>query len=347
MSVYTETEELPKWFVKLGMAFGLIAPYEVAGYILILALFGSSTVGELIADYLGIVLGAIMMAIALPIISGIVIAIAKGFYNTDYWHRDVESTEANPLLLALILAFPIAFALSLNTSMGVYVAVPIFTAVLLALFFYRFQPRVPTSVGYKFGLFWASVVAIIVMLILSTYAVTYAHISIMDILLPSQAWLKLSALVTTNGYFVLATKPSTTLQIVTESAFMAFVVGFSEEGWARVSIPVVARYFDGNLTLSVWWLGTTWLSLHAVVYALEYALLGLGVLSLFALFLIPINLVILTLISIFIFYVFAKTGDYVTASIAHGFYDMMVSLGLIGFILAIIFILLYFRYHSV
>jgi hypothetical protein len=113
----------------------------------------------------------------------------------------------------------------------------------------------------------------------------------------------------------------------------AFVVGFSEEAWARLSIPMVGKYLD-NLTLSVWWLGTTWLSLHAVVIAIEVGLSA-----------IPINLLILSIIAIPIFYVFAKTGDYIATAIMHGFYDLMVSLGFIGLILAVALIIVFARYH--
>jgi hypothetical protein len=137
------------------------------------------------------------------------------------------------------------------------------------------------------------------------------------------------------------------LQIIPSIGLMAFVVGFSEEGWARMSIPLLARYFDNNITLSVWWLGTTWISLHAVVIAIEYATLG-GLLGTIAIFIgIPINLIILAVISIFIFYVFAKTGDYVSTALAHGFYDMLVSLGSIGFIVGIAFIIIYWKYRHV
>ncbi len=103
-----------------------------------------------------------------------------------------------------------------------------------------------------------------------------------------------------------------------------------------MSIPLVAKFLDDNVTLSVWWLGATWLSLHAVVIALEVGLSA-----------VPINLLVLSIISIFIFYVFAKTGDYVATAIAHGFYDLMVSLGLIGLILGVVFIALFWQYHSV
>jgi hypothetical protein len=86
----------------------------------------------------------------------------------------------------------------------------------------------------------------------------------------------------------------------------------------------------------VWWLGTVWLSLHAITIAIESGLSA-----------VPINLLILSIISIFIFYIFAKTGDYITASIAHGFYDLMVSTGLIGLIMGMVFIALFHRYRSV
>jgi hypothetical protein len=46
-----------------------------------------------------------------------------------------------------------------------------------------------------------------------------------------------------------------------------------------------------------------------------------------------------------IFYVFAKTGDYIATAIMHGFYDLMVSLGFIGLILAVAFIIVFARYH--
>jgi hypothetical protein len=96
---------------------------------------------------------------------------------------------------------------------------------------------------------------------------------------------------------------------------------------------MVGKYLD-NLTLSVWWLGTTWLSLHAIVIAVEVGLSA-----------VPINLLILSLISMPIFYVFAKTGDYIATAIMHGFYDLMVSLGLIGLILAVALIIVFARYH--
>jgi hypothetical protein len=54
---------------------------------------------------------------------------------------------------------------------------------------------------------------------------------------------------------------------------------------------------------------------------------------------------ILSIIAIPIFYVFAKTGDYIATAIMHGFYDLMVSLGFVGLILAVALIIIFARYH--
>ena len=304
----------------MGMIVALLTPYVVAFL----------ATGPFLAD----VGGLLIALLSIPFISLIVIVIAYLWYNNEYWFNDVAKTSQNVLALLFIIGYPIAFALTANSSMGVYFVGAYLIVIFVASYLYKWQPRVSTNVGYKMGLFWAGVTAVAVLLISSMDALNRGLSTWLSEML-SLDWYKHVMLYALTPWLV-NELGVTGLQVIPLIGLTAFVVGFSEEGWARLSIPLVAKYLDDNVTLSVWWLGTTWLSLHAVVIALEAGL-----------FAVPINLLILSLISIFIFYVFAKTGDYVATAIAHGFYDLMVSLGLIGLIMGIAFIVLFWRYHSV
>jgi hypothetical protein len=330
---YTSLEELPKWFVVLGMIIALIAPYEIAGALM---LKPTTTTGEINA----LLTGLVMLTFTVPVLSVLVLGITKVWYDNDYWYHDMANTRVNPIILLIIIAFPIAFVFSINSSLGLYFGLTVLTAVFLVTIFYRFQPAVPTSEGYRFGLFWSALVTLIVMTTLSAYLVVFRGVPLTDLLFPSVYLERLVAPFTTDGYFILAANPVNTLQIVTEAGFLAFVVGFSEEGWARLSIPMMGAYFGNNIFISVWWLGITWLSLHAVV--ITYTALQLGLASITS---IALNIVILGLISLFIFYVFAKTGDYISSALAHGFYDLMISLGTIGLVIAVILLALNYKYY--
>jgi hypothetical protein len=305
------------------MIVALLTPYVVAFL---------AVTGPLLAD-----IGGLLIALlSLPFISIVVIVVAYLWYNNEYWFSDVAKTSQNVLALLFIIGYPIAFTLTANSSMGVYFVGAYLIVIFVASYLYKWQPRVPTETGYKTGLFWAGVTAVAVLLISSLDTLVNHGLNAWLSELMSLDWYRHVVLYSMTAWFIEKLGFVNSLQIIPIIGLTAFVVGFSEEGWARLSIPLVAKYLDDNVTLSVWWLGTTWLSLHAVVIALEVGL-----------FAVPINLLILSLISIFIFYVFAKTGDYVATAIAHGFYDLMVSLGLIGLILGIAFTVLFFKYHSV
>ena len=321
---YAGCESVPRWFVWLGMIVALLMPYVVA----FLVVVGPS----LLAD-----IGGLLIALlSLPFISIVVIIVAYLWYNNEYWFSDVAKTSQNVLALLFIIGYPIAFSITANSSIGVYFVGAYLIVIFVASYLYKWQPRVPTETGYKMGLFWAGVVAVAVLLITSLDTLMNHGFNAWLSELASLDWYKHVMLYALTPWLASKLGFVNSLQIIPIIGLMAFVVGFSEEGWSRLSIPLVAKYLDDNVTLSVWWLGATWLSLHAVVIALEVGLSA-----------VPINLLILSIISIFIFYVFAKTGDYVATAIAHGFYDLMVSLGLIGLIMSIVFIALFWRYHSV
>ncbi len=320
---YAGSESVPRWFIWLGMIVALLMPYVVAFLVV---------VGPSLPADIG---GLLIALLSLPFISLIVIVVAYLWYNNEYWFSDVAKTSQNVLALLFIIGYPIAFSITANSSMGVYFVGAYLIVIFVASYLYRWQPRVPTETGYKMGLFWAGVTAVAVLLISSLDALNHGLSTWLSELL-SLDWYRHVVLYSMTAWFITKLGLTNSLQVIPIIGLTAFVVGFSEEGWARLSIPLVAKYLDDNVTLSVWWLGTTWLSLHAVVIALEVGL-----------FAVPINLLVLSLISLFIFYVFAKTGDYVAAAIAHGFYDLMVSLGLAGLIMGIAFIVLFWRYHSV
>jgi len=321
---YVSSESVPRWFIWLGMIVALLTPYVVA----FLAVTGPS----LLAD-----IGGLFIALlSLPFISIVVIVVAYLWYNNEYWFSDVAKTSQNVLALLFIIGYPIAFSITANSSIGVYFVGAYLIVIFVASYLYKWQPRVPTETGYKMGLFWAGVVAVAVLLITSLDTLMNHGFNAWLSELMSLDWYKHVMLYALTPWLASKLGFTSSLQIIPIIGLMAFVVGFSEEGWARLSIPLVAKYLDDNVTLSVWWLGATWLSLHAVVITLEVGLSA-----------VPINLLVLSIISIFIFYVFAKTGDYVATAIAHGFYDLMVSLGLIGLILGIVFIALFWKYHSV
>jgi hypothetical protein len=309
------------------MIVALLMPYVMA-YLVYELEYG----GALILADVG---GLFIALLSIPFISIVVIVVAYLWYNNEYWFSDVAKTSQNALALLFIIGYPIAFSITANSSMGTYFVGAYLIVIFVASYLYKWQPRVPTETGYKMGLFWAGVVAVAVLLITSLDALNHGLSTWLSELM-SLDWYKHVMLYSMTAWFIAKLGFVNSLQVIPIIGLMAFVVGFSEEGWARLSIPLVAKYLDDNVTLSVWWLGATWLSLHAVVIALEVGLSA-----------VPINLLILSIISIFIFYVFAKTGDYVATAIAHGFYDLMVSLGLIGLILGIVFIVLFFRYHSV
>jgi len=308
----------------LGMIVALLTPYVVA-FLLV-------TGPSLLAD-----IGGLFMALlSIPFISIVVIIVAYLWYNNEYWDSDVAKTETNVIALLFIIAYPIAFTLTTNSSMGVYFVGAFLIVVFMASYIYKWQPRVSTNIGYKMGLFWAGVTAVVVLLLSSLDTFVYHGFNAWLSELLSLNWYNHVVIYSMTAWFLTKLGLVSSLQVIPVIGLMAFVVGFSEEGWARLSIPLVAKYFDSNVTLSVWWLGATWLSLHAVVIALETGLSA-----------VPINLLVLALISMPIFYVFAKTGDYVATAIMHGFYDLMVSLGFIGLILGVVFIALFWQYHSV
>jgi len=326
---YATKESLPRWFAWLGAIIALLMPYVVA------VMVTSTTPTP--KTPLGFDIGGLFIALlSIPFVSVITIIVAYLWYNNEYWESDVTKTNLNILALLFIIAYPIAFVLTANSSMGVYFVGAFLIVIFVASYIYRWQPRVSTDVGYKMGLFWAGVTVVVVLLIASLNTFAYHGFNAWLNELLSLNWYNHVVDYSMSAWLVKELGFVNTLQVIPAIGLMAFVVGFSEEGWARLSIPLVAKYFDDNITLSVWWLGTTWLSLHAVVIALE---IGLSA--------VPINLLVLALISIPIFYVFAKTGDYVATAIMHGFYDLMVSLGFIGLILGIAFIALFWRYHSV
>jgi len=307
----------------LGMAVALLMPYVIAFLLY---------VPDLLADLGGLVLALL----SIPFISIVVIVIAYLWYHNEYWLSDVTKTSPNVLAFLFIIGYPIAFSLTLNSSMGIYFVGAYLIVIFAASYLYKWQPRVPIEIGYKMGLFWAGVVAVAVLLITSLLDTLNRGLSAWLSEMLSLDWYKHVMMYSMAAWLATKLGYTSSLQIIPSIGLYAFVVGFSEEGWARLSIPLVAKYFDDNVILSVWWLGTTWLSLHAVVIAL---LIGLSI--------VPINLFILSLISIFIFYVFAKTGDYIATAIAHGFYDLMISLGFIGLALGIAFIVMFRRYYKV
>ncbi len=324
---YTEGESIPRWFAWLGMIIALLIPYVMA-VVVVTPPTMTSAIKELGFDLSGLSIALI----SIPFISVIVIIVTYLWYHNEYWYNDVERTSLNPIVLALIIGYPIAFALTANSSMGVYFVGALLIAIIVAMF-YRWEPRIPTSIGYKIGLFWAGVTAVVVLLISSLDILTNHGFSAWLSALLSPTWYQHVIIYSYASWLINQFHIVSTLQLIPTVGLMAFVVGFSEEAWARLSIPMVGKYLD-NLTLSVWWLGTTWLSLHAVVIAVEVGLSA-----------IPINLLILSIIAIPIFYVFAKTGDYIATAIMHGFYDLMVSLGFIGLILAVALIIVFARYH--
>jgi hypothetical protein len=340
---YMESETyVPRWFVWLGMITALLTPYVVA--FIVIALLTGNILLFLLSD----ILGLIIALLSIPIISLIIIAYAYLWYARDpYWYKDVENTIPNVLALLFIIGYPIAFVISLNSSMGVYFVGAYLIVIFVASFLYKWQPRVPTRIGYKFALFWAGVAVVVVDTITGMDIYINHGLNALITALSPLVWYKYVIPYAMTPFLVERMGFTNALQIIPMIGMMAFVVGFSEEGWARMSIPLLARYFDNNIMLSVWWLGTTWISLHAVVIAIEVAVLGglLGIIGAFLL--IPFNLIILSVISVFIFYVFAKTGDYVSAALAHGFYDMLVSLGDIGLIVGIAFIIIYWKYRHV
>jgi hypothetical protein len=309
------------------MVVALLTPYVMA-YLVYVEYGGAPALAD--------VGGLFIALLSIPFISIVVIIAAYLWYNNEYWLSDVAKTSQNVLALLFIIGYPIAFSITANSSIGVYFVGAYLIVVFVASYLYRWQPRVSTDVGYKMGLFWAGVVAVAVLLITSLDALVNHGFNAWLSEMLSLDWYKHVMLYALTPWLASRLGFTTPLQVIPTIGLMAFVVGFSEEGWARLSIPLVAKYLDDNVTLSVWWLGTTWLSLHAVVIALEAGLSA-----------VPINLLILSIISLFIFYVFAKTGDYVATAIAHGFYDLMVSLGLIGLILGIAFIVLFWKYHSI
>jgi len=327
---YAGSESLPKWFVSLGMMISLLLPYVVAYAIV------NNQTSLLVADIGGLAIALL----SIPFVSLIIIIIAYLWYNDEYWVSDVAKTSPNALAFLFVIAYPIAFSLTANTDMAVYFVGAYLIVIFVASYLYGWSPRVPTETGHKMGLFWAGVTAVVVLLISSLDTLINNGVGawINDLMSPS--WYRHVVMYAYTPLFIgkIASQfgINNELQLIPLIGLMAFVVGFSEEGWARLSIPLVAKYLNDNVTLSVWWLGTTWLSLHAIPIALEAGLSA-----------VPINLLILSVISIFIFYVFAKTGDYVATAIAHGFYDLMVSLGFIGLILGMAFIVLFWRYHSV
>jgi hypothetical protein len=322
---YTEGEGIPRWFAWLGMVIALLMPYVVAVMI----------AKPRITNAWGFDLSGLSIAlISIPYISVVAIIVAYLWYHNDYWYKDVEHTVLNPMVLIIIIGYPIAFTLTANSSMGVYFVGALLIAIIGAMF-YRWEPRAPTTIGSRMGLFWAGVTAVVVLLISSLDILINHGFNAWLSALLSPTWYQHVIIYSYALWLINQFHITNTLQLIPTIGLFAFVVGFSEEAWARLSIPMMAKYLD-NLTLSVWWLGTTWLSLHAVVIAYEVGLSAL-----------PINLLILSIISMFIFYVFAKTGDYVATAIAHGFYDLMVSLGLVGLILGIAFIALFWQYYSV
>ena len=326
---YVTRESLPRWFAWLGIVIALLMPYVVAVMVTSTTPTPKTPLGFDIS-------GLFIALLSIPFISIIVIIIAYLWYSNEYWDSDVAKTEANVIALLFIIAYPIAFTLTANSSMGVYFVGAFLIVVFMASYIYKWQPRVSTNVGYKMGLFWAGVTAVVVLLLSSLDTFVYHGFNAWLSELSSLNWYNHVVVYSMTSWFLTRLGLVNSLQVIPVIGLMAFVVGFSEEGWARLSIPLVAKYFNDNVILSVWWLGATWLSLHAVVIALE---IGLSA--------VPINLLVLALISMPIFYVFAKTGDYVATAIMHGFYDLMVSLGLIGLILGIVFIALFWQYHSV
>jgi hypothetical protein len=340
---YMESETyVPRWFVWLGMIVALLSPYIMA--FVVIALLS----GNILLYFLSDILGLIIALLAVPIISLIIIAYAYLWYARDaYWYKDAENTILNVLALLFIIGYPIAFVISLNTSMGVYFVGAYLLVIFVASYLYRWQPRVSTRMGYKFALFWAGVAVVVVTTITGMDIYINHGLNALITAMSPLVWYKYVMPYAMAPFLAERMGFTNALQIIPTIGLMAFVVGFSEEGWARMSIPLLARYFDNNIMLSVWWLGTTWISLHAVVIAIAVAEFGglLGVISAFLV--IPIELIILSVISVFIFYVFAKTGDYVSAALAHGFYDMLVSLGAIGLIVGIAFIIIYWKYRHV
>ncbi len=311
----------------MGMIVALLTPYVMA-YLVYELEYG----GALILADVG---GLFIALLSIPFISIVVIIVAYLWYNNEYWFSDVAKTSQNVLALLFIIGYPIAFSITANSSMGVYFVGAYLIVIFVASYLYKWQPRVPTETGYKMGLFWAGVTAVAVLLISSMDALNHGLNAWLSELM-SLDWYRHVVLYSMTAWFIEKLGFVNSLQVIPIIGLTAFVVGFSEEGWARLSIPLVAKYLDDNVTLSVWWLGATWLSLHAVVIALEVGISA-----------VPINLLVLALVSMPIFYVFAKTGDYVATAIMHGFYDLMVSLGLVGLILGVAFIALFFKYRSV
>ena len=347
MMSYQSRESVPKWIAYFAMFAGVVTPYIMAAFLLFYLLYGlmGLLLGELYSD----IIGLISAAITVPLITAIVLPIAYVWFLKPYWRDDVNKTELSPILLLVIFGYPIAFAMSLNSSLGIYFIGAALIASLLAAVYYKWEPRVPSSEGIKFGLTWSAIMTIVVLLVfggLDYFRFKNPLAIFTEPFLNPREWFEMTvAPATTLGIMLPYLKYIPTLQIIPTAAFMALVVGFSEEAWARLTIPQLAKYLDGNIPLSVWWLAITWLSLHAPVIALDYALLGLFVgIGTIMFFLVPLNIFILGLISIFIFYVFAKTGDYISAAFAHGFYDMMVSLGGIGLIIAIIFLIAFHKF---
>ena len=329
---YGETEKLPFPFVIVLTLMGFASPWIVAALMSAGLITPQGVVKAPIGlQFWGVGIGIICGALIAPLL-----LVYGLLYLTDYWRVDVEKTKHNPVVVIIALTFPIAFALTVNTSVGLYVGVPFAVALILTAILYDFEPRVPTSVAMPYALFWSSITTIAVSI--GVAGVLYGF-NFHEWFLASsnpRAYLASILNLTTLDvvYPYLATSSSNTGIYLISVLFSAFVVGFVEEAYARLSIPMLAKYY--GLFMAVVIMGAMWLFMHVVPITAESMNLYATV----------VNVFFLALISWFVFYTFARTGDYVSVGLAHGMYDALVGLGFYGLVVAVVLAVATARYAN-
>ncbi len=334
---YGEELALPTWFVVLVMAFDFGVPWVVATLIALnyIGPLGQPTTSEI--PVMPQLWGAAIAIIAGALLAVVMLVYALFYYN-EYWFKDVERTRFNAIAVLVILGFPIAFALTANTSVALYFTAPMLLAVILVAVLYDFKPRVSTGVAMGYSVFWGSLTTLLVDLLISgsIYNWDFARWIGASINMPSYVMSIISY--TTLGIIKPAlAQMNPQLQVYGVAVvFSAFVVGFTEEAYARLTIPLFAKALGDDVLVSVISLGIIWLGMHAVPIAAQTMNIYFTI----------INVFILSLISWFIFYTFAKTGNYVAVGIAHGLYDACVASGFFGFVLAIALLIGTAKYAS-
>ena len=292
-----------------------------------------------------------LAAVSVPFILSISLIGGIVWYNDDYWFSDMYNTRLSFLPSIMLIMFPIAFVITYNSSIGMYaVGLPLLLLVFVFVAL-DFKPRLTGPSAVKGGVFWASLVALVMLLL--SMPIFFLNQPIQSLLNPLIGLNKRIVFTTILPLYMLTT---TTSPSFANSAFMipilvftAFVVGFAEEVISRVAIPYISASSDTAPWYGATLANTVFVSLHSIpvtVYIVQNAaLLNLTtqdiVESVFA------NIVILSLLSLFLLYVFAKTGDYVTSAVAHSTYDVLITLGpIIGGVTAALLIITTMRHRS-